>query len=63
MKADAVPPATRVSVQVALHNPLADRFNVAVEKCDVKEKQNLVRYRKKWMEWMSWYAYGGQGAK
>ncbi len=58
MTADAGPPAVQIAVKTASQNPLADRFNVAVEKCDVSNKQKLVQYRKKWMDWMSWYGYG-----
>lgn len=57
MTADAAPPA-HVSVKTAQQNPLAYRFKVAVEQCDVAEKPNLVQYRRKWTEWMSWYGYG-----
>jgi hypothetical protein len=51
------PPATRISGKMANQNPSANRFKIAVKNCDVNEKQKLIRYRQKWMEWMSWYEH------
>lgn len=47
------------SISVTLVNPSLSvrRFKVAVDDCDVNNKQDLERYRKKWLEWMSWYEH------
>lgn len=39
-------------------NVLSDRFKTTVKDCDVVEKKNLIGYRQKWVQWMSWYGYG-----
>ena len=51
------PTATGVNVTASPHDPLAGRFQIAVEQCDVDDKKRLVRYRTHWTKWMSWYRY------
>jgi hypothetical protein len=50
-------PAVGIAIK-AEQNVLADRFKTAVKDCDVESKKNLVGYRQKWVQWMSWYGYG-----
>jgi hypothetical protein len=50
-------PAVGIAVK-AEQNVLADRFKTAVKGCDVEDKKNLITYRQRWVEWMSWYGYG-----
>jgi hypothetical protein len=53
----ANPTATGVKVTASPHDPLAGRFQIAVEQCVVDDKKRLVRYRTYWTKWMSWYRY------
>jgi hypothetical protein len=46
-----------MTVTIATQNPLAERFQVPIDKCEVVEKDGLVRYRQKWLQWMSWYQH------
>lgn len=48
---------TAVTVK-AEQNPLADRFKIDANDCDVEDKAKLTQYRLKWQQWMSWYGYG-----
>lgn len=57
MTADPAPSANRMAVEVVDQRPSATRFKVAVSNCDVNEKQKLVRYRQKWLQWMAWYEH------
>ena len=57
MSSAANPTATGVKVTASPHDPLAGRFQIAVEQCDVDDKKRLVRYRTYWTKWMSWYRY------
>ena len=47
-----------ISLATANTDPLAARFEVPVENCDVHDKLKLNQYRVKWKQWMSWYGYG-----
>ncbi|MGA2103280.1 MAG: hypothetical protein ABSG34_19370 [Candidatus Sulfotelmatobacter sp.] len=50
-------PAVGIAIK-AEQNVLADRFKTAVKDCEVELKENLIGYRQKWVQWMSWYGYG-----
>jgi hypothetical protein len=57
MAADPDASENRVTVKIVSQNLSASRFRVPVKECDVHEKQKLVRYRQKWMQWMAWYEH------
>jgi hypothetical protein len=59
MRAEQHPSPIRVSLEMTKQDPLADRFSVPVEGCDVNEKGKLSRYRAKWKVWMSWHGLSG----
>jgi len=49
-----------ISLAIKNTDPLAARFEIPVEDCDVpdQDKPKLNQYRTKWKQWMSWYGYG-----
>lgn len=44
-----------VSLQMPNQDPLANRFSVPPERCEVNQKERLKPYRAKWRVWMSWH--------
>src|SRR5450759_2357155 len=57
MTADPAQSTNDTTVKLVDQRLSATRFKVAISNCDVNEKQKLVRYRQKWMQWMAWYEH------
>jgi hypothetical protein len=51
-------PTAALTVKPAPTDPLGNRFQTPVEKCEVIDTKRLARYRLHWKKWMQWYSHG-----
>lgn len=54
----AADPTAGMTVTPVPTDPLGDRFQIPVEKCQVEDKKRLAQYRSYWKKWMQWYSHG-----